>query len=552
MTNLINYMRNLLNKTRGFVVSYPLVTGFIVLAILVRLVFWLYTGRVWEDALITLAPARNAWLGNGLTHHLTEPHIHSFTSPISVLIPLVGEAIHQGLFLLRLVSVVAGGVTVYYAYRLGRFFNFHWAANVLILGYLATDQLQVFFGMAGMETQVATAIFLGTLYYLFKPSWKLLGLFLGLGILVRPEFIFCVGVIGFYMLLQHPKRIPLVAGIFLCVIAPWYLFAHFYYGSIIPNTIIAKSFSGHFGPFKNPLSVAWAYFKSSWQNIAPFKEWFFVSEIPLSEFLIKCAVFVVTALAILGVVRAIMVREWRVLIIAVIAGIFIGYRSVSQLSTYYMWYLPPFIAMMFFTAAYGVSEISRKNKSLAAVLALFVAFMYAVHIPFTFYVEKQVQRKIECGVRFKTGLALDSLMGDADTVVLEPLGYIGYAAFNKTTYDFPGLSSKTVVDKIKQMQDGSLIGIIPELQPSFIVLRPAELKLLQKIYPKVASNYVQVFNISDDDVNSLKKWGYSSDGNRQSDGNFTILKRVSPPTQLALPLSPPAPRMIDIYGVCQY
>ena len=37
----------------------PLLTFFIVLAVVVRLVFWFYTGRVWEDALITITAARN-------------------------------------------------------------------------------------------------------------------------------------------------------------------------------------------------------------------------------------------------------------------------------------------------------------------------------------------------------------------------------------------------------------------------------------------------------------------------------------------------------------
>ena len=67
-----------------------------------RLAFWAYTGRVWEDALITIAHARNAVAGLGLTHHAGEPPTHGFTSALSVLIPLVGEAISRdgGLFVI--------------------------------------------------------------------------------------------------------------------------------------------------------------------------------------------------------------------------------------------------------------------------------------------------------------------------------------------------------------------------------------------------------------------------------------------------------------------
>src|SRR5207302_10535720 len=80
----------------------PLLIAFIVLALVARLTFWFYTQRIWEDALITITAARNVWEGFGLTHHASEPRVHSFTSPISVLIPMVAESFHAGLVALRL------------------------------------------------------------------------------------------------------------------------------------------------------------------------------------------------------------------------------------------------------------------------------------------------------------------------------------------------------------------------------------------------------------------------------------------------------------------
>src|SRR6185295_18666404 len=145
--------------------THPIFFVFLAVALAVRLVFCLYTGRIWEDALITLTPARNAWEGFGLTHHASEPRVHSFTSPISVLIPLAGEAIGQGLLALRLASLIATIPTIYFAYRLGLILDFPLAAHVFVLGYLSTDQLQVFFGMSGMETQISAAALLANVYY---------------------------------------------------------------------------------------------------------------------------------------------------------------------------------------------------------------------------------------------------------------------------------------------------------------------------------------------------------------------------------------------------
>ena len=549
-------MKNFYLRVRGLVVDHPIAASFVFLAVFVRLIFWFYTGRVWEDALMTMAPARNAWLGHGLTHHLSEPRVHSFTSPISVLIPLLGEAIGQGLLALRLTALAASAFTICYVYQIGRFFRFHWSAQILVLGYLATDQLQIFFGMSGMETQVATAIFVANMYYFLKEKWVVLGFVAGLGLLVRPEFVFCLFVIGLFMLIQHRQKILTASVGFLCVIIPWYVFAFTYYGSIVPNTIIAKSIGGQYGPFKQPLSVAWAYFQESWKNIAPFTEWYFISDIPLPLFLVEITVTLLIGLVLFGIARALRMREWGMIVITLSVVLFTTYRSVTELSTYYMWYLPPFIALLFVIAAYGLSAISYRYPKIGITLSLFVALMYAIHIPFSFAAEKNVQF-LECEVRYKAGTLLNAMMGPTDSVVLEPLGYIGYGAFNKTTYDFPGVSSKVVINSMLKTpgydmlkKPGySLVDEIATLNPAFIVLRPNDIITLQQYHPNAARNYTPVADIKAPEGIELNKWGYESNGNLY-DGEFIILQRISPPTEFGVQDAAVKPVGDDVYRIC--
>ena len=85
------------------------------IAIAVRLFFWFYTQRTWEDALITVQHAENAVRGLGLNHDPIGPPVHGFTSALSVLVPLLGEVIHRGfgLPLLKLVSAICGGISVW-------------------------------------------------------------------------------------------------------------------------------------------------------------------------------------------------------------------------------------------------------------------------------------------------------------------------------------------------------------------------------------------------------------------------------------------------------
>ncbi|KTD14148.1 hypothetical protein Lgra_0758 [Legionella gratiana] len=520
-------------QLRNLMTNHPIAVTFIIIAVFVRLIFWFYTERIWEDALITLTSARNGWLGYGLTHHISEPYIQSFTSPVGVFIALIGETFHQGLFLLRITSLAAAVGSIYYAYRIGQLLNFNRAGQILVLGYLATDQLQIFFGMAGMETQVATMIFIATVFYFFKEEWVILGFLAGIGMLTRPEFVFWLPILGVGIICSSSKKAYFSLISFSCVVLPWMFFAYFYYGSIVPNTIVAKSLSGNIGPFKNSLPTVIDYFLNSWKSIAPFKEWFFTTQEPLSSSIIMFVVMTVIILAILGILKACLIREWKLLGVAIVLLTFIAYRSSATLPTYFMWYLPPFVALLFLLAGYGLSGITfqqtRYYQVGAIVLGSFIAIVYASHIPFSFPVEKRVQNQIERGVRLKTGELLGSMMGPSDTAVLEPLGYMGFGAFNKTIYDHPGLASKVSVDALALSPNKGFGDLIQLLKPSFIVLRPKEFISFSMYHPETAKDYSLVTEIKTKPGLNLKQWGYESNI-YMVDSDFSIYRLKDPRT----------------------
>ena len=543
-------MKNFFLKSHKFLIENPLLSLFILLAISLRLFFWIYTDRTWEDALITLISAKNTWLGNGLTHHLSEPRVYSFSSPLSMLVAIIGEAIHRGLFFLKLTSVIAAAGSIYYAYRIGLLLKFHWSAQILVLSYLATDQLQIFFGMAGMETQLATAIFLGSACYFLNKQWLLLGVFSGLGMLVRPEFIIWLAMIGLFLLIWHRSKILTVLIPFLCLTIPWYLFTYIYYGSIIPNTIIAKSLGYNRMPFYPSFSQLWKFSLEYWKNIAPFREWFFTQSTPIPSVLPAITVELVLCMLAIGIIKAYRVRNGQLLFISLVLILFFSYQIASGMINYFMWYLPPFLALLFLIAGYGLSSIAKKHAYSAIFLSCFITLMYSMHIPFSFPLEKLVQEKTECGVRFQTGKILATLMGPSDTVTLESLGYIGYGAFNKTTLDYPGLSSKIVVNTwklINKMKGKSLSSLIAELQPSFLVLRPEEINKLIGLQPGVAKNYREIAHIQTKKDVSLNKWGYSVI-NLSHDGDFKIFERISPSTELGP--HKPITFIPETYGDC--
>ena len=95
----------------------------------------------------------------------------------------------------------------------------------------------------------------------------------------------------------------------------------------------------------------------------------------------------------------------------------------------------------------------------------------------TICVARQLQAQqslIENGVRRPIGLWLhDHARTPHDTVMLEPLGYIGYYSGLKML-DYPGLASKEMVEARKRLGLGRQNQIYLELKPDWLVLRPWE------------------------------------------------------------------------------
>lgn len=502
----------------------PILTIFIAIALTTRLVFWFYTGRVWEDALITITAARNVWEGFGLTHHASEPYVQSFTSPISVLIPIVGEAFHAGLIAMRLSSLAASVATIYFAYRIGVLLGFRLAAHIFVLTYLACDQLQIFFGMGGMETQVATAVAVAAIFFYLRGSWIALGVTCGLASISRPEFImFLLPPIGLALLLFHRRAILRVIVSALPITASWYGFATFYYGSPVPNTIVAKSWSYQIHPFTAPWADVWAFTTKSWRDYAPFKEFWLSYHAPMPDILLKAVVSVVILLFLGGVVAAAIRKPALLLPAAAVCG-FVFYRNTTILNSYYMWYLPPFVALLFIVAGYGLSQLSERLPWPATVLGVSVAFCYALHLPFSMPLDKEVQSAIDVDVRERTGYTLSTMMTNpADTAVLEPLGFMGWAAFNKTIYDYPGLGSKIAVRTMKDLPHPKIADLVDALRPTYAVLRPNERRDFVRRFPDTAAHYEMVYRVRTKPDFALRSMGYAY---RVIDNDFSILRQT--------------------------
>jgi len=472
-------------------------------AVLARIVFWIVTDRTWEDALITIAHARNAVAGIGLTHHPGEPVTHGFTSALSVLVPLLGELVARdaGLVLVRLVSLVAAVATVVAADRICRRLGIGRAPRIMVLAYLALDLNHIFYGMAGMETQLAVAILLWSVEAAMASGAIRSGVTYGLSLLARPDFAIWVAS-ALLDRIARDRRGAVVAGAAaLIVVAPWVVFTTLYYGSPIPQTIIAKA-----GLFvtpppagAGPIEIAgWLAttvverLSAVLRTFAPFFEDTHVVAAPLPLLGALYVSIVVWALAIGGALTTWRVPGWRAAVL--FAAGFTVYRAVLLPTAYFDWYVPPHSAVLIILAAAGVERLRPLRwVDPRRVLAGAVAVAMAVHYPFTLAMERAIQRDIENAVRRPIGEELARVVPPGRTVATEPVGYLGYYS-NALLIGYPGLTSRRALEIMQELPADRRDGLefFNRAEADFMALRAEEWTAFRQIFPATAARYEEI------------------------------------------------------------
>lgn len=491
----------------------------IALAILIRLFYWHYTDRTWEDALITVLHSENAASGLGLTHLQPpgEPPLHGFTSPLSVLIPLLGDLVHVGwgVLFLKLVSAFCGGIAVWLGARLARLLDLPSAIALTIAAWLAFEHHQILWGMAGMETQVVTVAYLWSiLVFLRVPhspanQW-LKGITLGVTMLARPDAALWVAIAfiweGWELRKTHTWRriLPIIYGLAV-VYGPWLIFTTAYYGSPVPNTVHAKGLgypSSWLQFHRVPLMQKPAWLLGRLYNagatLGPAYGGNGTGFVPLWDH--RVISFIMIALAVVGVIVAIRRRDRVAILPASFATVYLAYL-VLVVPGIFGWYTAPVVAVTIFVSFYGlwalagrIADIKIRQRTVAIAGIAYVIAIVSI-LPWTFPSDKYLQMYVDGGIRKQAGLFIHNDSKPGDTVGAEPLGYIGYYS-RRVVYDYPGLCSRDVVNLLKaHPEDRSLVGMVMAMRPTYLVLRPNEYGD-QAIRGWLAQNYDLVLDLN--------------------------------------------------------
>ena len=456
-------------------------------ALLVPLLFAAYTQEAWEDYYITLRSSRNLAEGHGLVYQVGEK-VHTFTSPLGVLVPALGFKLTGGdlgaLWFLRGLSALALAATAALVVRHAR--EQQWSSGTLVLALVLGlfEAKVVACSVNGMETAflvLFTALAWTELARAAGPRCRwLAGAYAGL-MWTRPDACVLATAMTLAAVLFCARTTPggrtawgksvlLAIGIGGLLYLPWFVWAWQYYGSPVPQTIIAKSiYTPGFSVGRILLAPVTCLVRNSalddvFMPIYSHNGW------PAG--LLVAGRVLARLAAFLWVLPALS-RPTRVASFALLLG-----GVYLQQIMPYPWYFGPWTLFGALALAGGASALGSRLQGLSrrtgVIVATVVASSFVLVTVAQAYAARLQQRLIEDNGRKQIGLWLRDHATPGDTVFLEPIGYIGYFSQLKIL-DFPGLSAPEVSRLVRGGGKGGYARLIDELRPTWLVLRPWEI-----------------------------------------------------------------------------
>lgn len=214
--------------------------------------------RPFDDLYITFRYALNIARGNGFVYNLHEPVLGT-TTPLWTLILALCSAVRLPLtdsaLTLSLLSDVATALLIVRAMlQLGYSQAVAGSASILFLCFFDYFSL----ARSGMETAFFVMLVTATLHEIAAKRVVTAGFCCGLACITRPEGCILVLVLILSLCLHRrslSKTSALLGlGLLALCVAGWGLFAEITFGSIVPQSIVAKSFAVHTDPALTRLS----------------------------------------------------------------------------------------------------------------------------------------------------------------------------------------------------------------------------------------------------------------------------------------------------------
>lgn len=420
-----------------------------------RLSFWYATDLTLEDALITFRYADNLADGRGFVYNEQEKVLGT-TSPLWALLlasmKIVG--LPDVIPVSKVLGVVFDSATLLMLFILIRSAA-NGCASFVTATFFATSPNVIPMSIAGMETSLLlccmTVAMLG-----YEKKNLLFPLGLALTIMTRIDgVLFAVCFVGASFV--SDRRWALRSSIFSAVLLlPWFAFSLLYFGNALPQSLLAKMSVYRFD-----------FAASSMPFIGTFT--------PFSE--VDPVKLVLKALLLVGMTAgsAVIMKKYAKLTPAVIFFLIYCLVFMSSRSMIFLWYLVPAIFVSYVLLGvgfdWGASLIRRKlvlpmlgRQAIMIVVGGISLFLLAGRVEK--YKELQA---FEDELRKEIGLWLNKNVAMGSTVLMEPIGYIGYyAGPGLKIRDEIGIITPEIVE-LRNSGEGWYTKALKALRPDYVV-----------------------------------------------------------------------------------
>lgn len=210
----------------------------------------MHFGYTPDDTFIYLQFAKNLVIGNGIAFNAGDP-TYGVTSPLWLFLIALGGSLGVDLFVAAKaidLVIASGAVILFYlaAFELVR---------DMIVAMLATLAFSLHIWLlrwagSGMETSLSVLLVLAAFLFCLRNEYLLSVVAAALLTLVRPEAILlAMFIAGDIFINSHDKRSAAglaakLSVVYAAILAPWFIYAYATFGTMLPDTALAKSRDG--------------------------------------------------------------------------------------------------------------------------------------------------------------------------------------------------------------------------------------------------------------------------------------------------------------------
>jgi arabinofuranosyltransferase len=313
--------------------------------------------RTIDDAYITFRYARNLLEGNGPVFNPGQPVLGT-TTPLylgilaAAALPLGGGAASFPLIAL-VINALADALSCLLLIRIGyslRSPGAGWAAAVL----WAVSPMSVTFAVGGLETSVYILLLLSVLYFRLQGKITAVSFLAGLAFLARPDALILVGLVWLELawsfvrrggVRNGTRRLVLVSLPFLFILLVWSGFAFWYYGTLLPHSLLAKSVAYRLDPGSGLVRLIQHYGTPFFENLT-FGSAVLALTAPLYLFLSVTGICRAEKMQPRSGAAAVLLYPWAYFAVFSIANPLI-----------FRWYLAPPLPFLFLTIFLGLAAL---------------------------------------------------------------------------------------------------------------------------------------------------------------------------------------------------